>query len=93
MAVTAMYVRAVKSLGLVPDMLKVEHVNEARVMVVAHCAQRQNPDADRYGTSVANQRNFRHAFTSWLVNFFQRNGSGSAISTWKPLSYAMSLVF
>ena len=38
MAVTAMYVRAVKSLGLVPDMLKIEHVNEARVMVVAHCA-------------------------------------------------------
>ena len=38
MAVTAMYVRAVKSLGLVPDMRKIEHVNEARVMVVAHCA-------------------------------------------------------
>ena len=40
MAVTAMYVRAVicNNLGLVLDMLKIEHVNEARVMVVAHCA-------------------------------------------------------
>ena len=51
--VTAMYVRAVKPLGLVPDMLRIEHGNEARVMVAAHCTLRQNPDANRYGTSVA----------------------------------------
>ena len=35
--VTAMYLRAVKSLGLVPEMLRIEHRNEARVMAAAHC--------------------------------------------------------
>ena len=49
-----MYVKAVKLLGLVPDMLRIEHGKEARVMVAAHCTLRENPDADRYGTSVEN---------------------------------------
>ena len=37
MVVTAMYLRAVKSLGLVSEMLRIEHRNEARVMAAAHC--------------------------------------------------------
>ena len=37
MVVTAMYLRAVKSLGLVSEMLRIEHGNEARVMAAAHC--------------------------------------------------------
>ena len=35
--VTAMYLRAVKSLGLVPEMVRIKHGNEARVMAAAHC--------------------------------------------------------
>ena len=38
MVVTAMYVRVVKSLGLVPDMLRIEHGNKARFMFAAHFA-------------------------------------------------------
>ena len=49
-----MYVKAVKPLGLVPDMLRIEHGYEARVMIAAHCTLKQNPDADRYGTSATN---------------------------------------
>ena len=36
MVVTAMYVRAVKSLELAPEMLRIEHGNEPGVMVAAH---------------------------------------------------------
>ena len=55
MIVTAMYFRVGKSLGLVSEMLRIEqHRNKAGAMFAAHFAQRQNPDADRYGTSVAN---------------------------------------
>ena len=36
MVVTAMYVRAVKSLELAPEMLRIEHGNEPWVMVAAH---------------------------------------------------------
>ena len=38
MVVIAIYVRAVKSLGLVSDMLRIEHRNKTRVMFAAHCA-------------------------------------------------------
>ena len=33
-----------------------DHGNDTGVMAVAHCTLRQNADAHRYGTSVANQR-------------------------------------
>ena len=38
MAVIAIYVRAVKSLGLVSDMPRIEHTNKTRVIFAAHCA-------------------------------------------------------
>ena len=78
MVVAAMYIRALQSLGLVPEMLRTDHGNETGVMAAAHCTLRQNADAHRYGTSVANQRienfwsHFRRTFTSWLVNFFKQ---------------------
>ena len=37
MVVTTVYLRTVKSLGLVPQMLRIEHENEAPVMAAAHC--------------------------------------------------------
>ena len=75
--VGAVYIRAVQSLELVPEMLRTDHGNEAGVMAAAHCTLRLNVDAYRYGISVANQRiekfwsHFRRTFTSWLVNFFK----------------------
>ena len=78
MVVAAVYLRAVQSLGLVPEMLRTDHGNETGVMAAAHCTLRQNADAHRYGTSVANQRienfwsHFRRTFTSWLVNFLKQ---------------------
>ena len=55
-----------------------DHGNDTGVMAGAHCTLRQNADAHRYGTSVANQRienfwsHFRCTFTSCLVNFFKQ---------------------
>ena len=37
MVVIAIYVRPVKSLGLVSDMLRIELRNKTRVMFAAHC--------------------------------------------------------
>ena len=37
-------------------MLSTDHGNETGVVAAAHCTMRQNADAQRYGTSVANQR-------------------------------------
>ena len=37
MVVIAMYVRAVKSPGLVPEMLRNKHGNKVRLMAAAHC--------------------------------------------------------
>ena len=77
MVVATMYIRAVQSLGLVPEMLRTDHGNEAGVMTAAHCIFRQNADVNMYVTSVANQRienlwsHFRRTSTSWLVNFFK----------------------
>ena len=65
-----MFIRAMQSLGLVPEMLRTDDGNETGVMAAAHCILRQNADAHRYGTSVANQRienfwsHFRRTFTS-----------------------------
>ena len=78
MVVSTIYIRAVQSPELVPDMLKTDHGNETGVMTDAHCTRRQNIDAQRYGTSVANQcienlcSNFRRTFTSCVVNFFKQ---------------------
>ena len=84
MVVAAIYIRPVQSPELVPDMLRTDHgnetgiMNETGVMADAHCTLRQNVDAQRYGTSVANQRienlcsHFRRTFTSWVVNFFKQ---------------------
>ena len=78
MVIAAVYLRAVQSLGLVPEMLRTDHGNKTGVMAAAQCTLRQNADAHRYGTSVANQRienfwsHFRRTFTSWLVNFPRR---------------------
>ena len=78
MVVTAMYIRAVQSLGLVPEMLRTDHGNETGIMAAINCTLRQNADMHRYGTSVANQRienfwsHFRCTFTGRLVNFFKQ---------------------
>ena len=77
MVVATVYIRAVQSLGLVPEMLRTDHGNEVDVMTAAHCTFRQNADANMYVTSVANQRienlwsHFRRTSTSWLVKFFK----------------------
>ena len=78
MVVAAMYIRVVQPLGLVPEMLRTDHGNETGVMAAAHCILKQNADAHRYETSVANQRienfwsHFCRTFTSWPVNFFKQ---------------------
>ena len=78
MVLAAMYIRAVQSLRLVPELLRTDHGNETGVMAAAHCTLRENADAHRYGTSVANQgienfwSRFPLTFTSWLVNFFKQ---------------------
>ena len=78
MDVETMYVKAAKSLKLVPEMLRTDHGNKTGVMTAAHCRLRQNTDAHRYRISVAKLRienfwsHFRRTFTSWLVNFFKQ---------------------
>ena len=70
MVVGAVYIRAVQSLELVPEMLRTDHGNEAGVVAADHCTLRQNVDAHRHGISVANQgienfwSHFRRTFTS-----------------------------
>ena len=59
-------------------MLRTDHGNETGFIAAAHYTLRQNADAHRYGTTVANQHienfcsHFRRTFTSWLVNFFKQ---------------------
>ena len=78
MVVAAIYIRPAQSPELVPDTLRTDHGNETGVMADVHCTLRQNVDAQRYGTSVANQRieklcsHFRRTFTNWVVNFFKQ---------------------
>ena len=77
MLVAAMYIRAVQSLILVPEMLRSDRRNEAGIMAVVHSAMRLNPDANRFGTSFANKRignlwsHFRRTFTRWLPEGYQ----------------------
>ena len=59
-------------------MLKTDHWNESGVMAAAHCTLRQNFDAHRYGTSVANKcienlwSHFRRTSTTCLIYIFKQ---------------------
>ena len=71
MVVAAVYIRAVQSLGLVPEMLRTDPGNETGVMAAAHCTLRQNADAHKYGTSVVT---FSLHFYQLVGELSQTNG-------------------